>query len=231
MKFSDIKHNKVNTSGFTLIEMLVSLSLFTVVVTMSVGTLLVLIDANGRAQSMQLIMTNLSFSLDSMTREIRTGTYWYCDDASGTNPPGSIPAVTATRDCLPGDDGDYISIIETGDSITSPYGTNRITYAYDSDFYTSDTGIPNHGAILRKLGGPTGAESSWVPLTGTDILIDEMRLSVSETDTYSVSSNLFQPTVSIYIHGIAGLDSSGGAVTKTKEFELQTSITQRLIDI
>jgi len=84
--------------GFTLVEVLVSMSLFTIVVTMSMGTLLVLIDANAKQQNIQTAMTNLSFALDSMTREIRTGYSYQCGGALTRDNSAVIP-----RDCSAGD--------------------------------------------------------------------------------------------------------------------------------
>lgn len=230
-------HNQQNNAGFTLVEMLVSLSLFTVVLTMSVGTLLVLIDANGRAQNMQLIMTNFSFALDSMTREIRTSTDWYCGHQSGSNEPviptDTVDSSNATNNCgLSGHNGNYISVIETGGSLTGspsgpgPYGTlnsNRITYFYDDDYYASEGG---GGAILRSLGGNnSGPEINWVPLTGPEIDIEFIDISVSGTDRYKTNGNTIQPTMTLYIRGVAGNDG------QKKEFSLQTSVTQRSLDL
>ena len=108
MKKQFTQHKNRKNSGFTLIEMLVSISLFAVVITMGVGTLLVIIDANGRAQSMQLVMTNFSFALDSMTREIRTGTNWYCDSTTGAPAIHSETSATLSdrvNDCTAGGNG------------------------------------------------------------------------------------------------------------------------------
>ncbi|OGG47248.1 hypothetical protein A2671_02215 [Candidatus Kaiserbacteria bacterium RIFCSPHIGHO2_01_FULL_49_13] len=60
--------------GFTLIEVLISLALFTVVIVMSVSALLTVVDGNRKAQSMKAIMNNLNFALDSISREMRVGT-------------------------------------------------------------------------------------------------------------------------------------------------------------
>jgi len=73
-----MKSSPTSQFGFTLIEMIVSLGLFSIVITISVGALLVLIATNEQLQAEQSVMTNLSFALDSMTREIRTGTNYYC---------------------------------------------------------------------------------------------------------------------------------------------------------
>ncbi|MEL6804355.1 MAG: type II secretion system protein, partial [Bacteroidota bacterium] len=81
--------------GFSLIELLVSVSIYIVVITMAVGTLLVLIDANAKAQNMQDVMTNLTFAIDSMTREVRTGRGYYCSDTD----PGVSLSEFAVNDC------------------------------------------------------------------------------------------------------------------------------------
>jgi len=73
-KFQQLHKNK--NQGFTLIEVMVSMSIFVMVVGMAVGTVIAMVDANAKAQNMQQAATNLSFALDSMSREIRTGTYY-----------------------------------------------------------------------------------------------------------------------------------------------------------
>src|SRR6056297_849303 len=78
-------YHKQTTAGFTLIEMIVSLALFSVVVTISVGALLVLIASNRQLQDEQAVLTNLSFALDSMTREIRTGSAYVCRSRPNTS--------------------------------------------------------------------------------------------------------------------------------------------------
>lgn len=60
-------------AGFTLVEMIVGVFLFTVVMLVAVGALMSVMDANRRAQSTKSVMNNLNFALESMTREIRTG--------------------------------------------------------------------------------------------------------------------------------------------------------------
>lgn len=216
--------------------MLVSISLFAMVVTMSVGVLLVLIDANGRAQSMQLVMTNLSFALDSMTREIRTGTNWYCGSSVGEPPipTDASDSAAATDDCV---DGNYISISESGDSLTGSLGTggtDRVTYWFDDDAHGT-VGGENMGAIMRKLGGPSGPDSGWVALTGKDVDVDSLILTVDGTDRWIVTGgpgagDTIQPTLTLYIKGKAGYEQ-GASASQLREFKLQTSITQRTLDL
>jgi len=68
-------------SGFTIVELIVALSLFTVVMMISTGAIVSLADTNKKVQSMRIAMDNLSLALESMSREIRMGTSYYCDPA------------------------------------------------------------------------------------------------------------------------------------------------------
>lgn len=67
-----IKSN-YNKKGFTLIEMLVSVAIFSIVLMVAMGAILTIIDANKKAQTLSSIMNNLNFSVDSITRTIKTG--------------------------------------------------------------------------------------------------------------------------------------------------------------
>lgn len=225
-----MRQQQRSTAGFTLVEMLVSLSLFTVVLTMSVGTLLILINANGRAQSMQLVMTNFTFALDSMTREVRTGFNWYCMDA-GASPP-SIPEREELQGCG-SNPGEALSIVESGSSLTDALScigppdscSHRVTYWFDPDAYGSD-----HGAIMRRLG--TASEGGeWVALTGPEIWVDEVRMYVTGVPRYQTSGNIVQPIATIYIKGRAGVEGTGSNSVREREFDIETTVTQRLLDI
>lgn len=79
--------------GFTLIEMLVSVAIFTVVMTISLGALLTMSEADRRAEAMNAAVNNLSFALDSMSRAVRTGTAYHC---------GSTGVLTQPQNCAAG---------------------------------------------------------------------------------------------------------------------------------
>ena len=70
--------NKNFKKGFTLIEMMVAVALFSIVMTISVGSLLSLVDANRKAQSLKSVMNNLNFALENMSRTMRVGTNYDC---------------------------------------------------------------------------------------------------------------------------------------------------------
>ncbi len=222
--------------GFTLIEMIVSLAIFSFVVTIAVGSLIVLLSTNRMMQEEQSVMTNLSFALDAMTREIRTGSGYVCVGAAlenggvpgwGGGPPprvfdsslnqhDSIP-VTRTRDC-PGGGGPPInslafrgiSFVEGGDSITGP-GANRILYYFDD----------NENTIKRRVGN---APSETMLSSG--LIVEDFRITVTGTDTLAGSNNnnVVQPTVTISIRAREERNNN-------KEYQLHTTVTQRILDL
>jgi prepilin-type N-terminal cleavage/methylation domain-containing protein len=66
--------DKTQGRGFTLIEVLVSVMIFSVVMTVALGALLAMSQSDKQAEELKTVVNNLDFALDSMTRTIRTGT-------------------------------------------------------------------------------------------------------------------------------------------------------------
>ena len=69
---------KIFKKGFTLIELIVSLGLFAFVAVVSTSVMIAVIDGNKKTRSRVEAMDNLSFALDSITREIRVGSSYDC---------------------------------------------------------------------------------------------------------------------------------------------------------
>lgn len=103
--------------GFTLIEMLVSVALFSIIMMITIGTLLTLVDANRQAQSLQSITTNMNFALDSMARTVRTGYSYYCGTTGWTS--GAI------QDCANGSTALYFKDHNGVDVVYAYNATNK----------------------------------------------------------------------------------------------------------
>ncbi len=65
-------------AGFTLIEVMVSVSIFTIISTIGIGALLSMNNAYKRSRSQRTAVDSLTFILDSMSRDIRTGSQYSC---------------------------------------------------------------------------------------------------------------------------------------------------------
>ncbi len=196
-------------SGFTLIEMIVSLGVFSIVVTTAVGAILVMIATNQRLQGEQSVMSNLSFALDNMTREIRTGTFYNCITS---NPPSNQESLgTSTSECVSGGIG--LSFVEGGDSLTGG-SDERVMYYYDS----------SEGGFKRQVGNDS-PES----IVSGGIVIQNAVFTVTGSDQVDSSGDVEQPTVTLYVEAISEQDASSGGTPKV--YQLQTTITQRVLDL
>ncbi|MEK7639118.1 MAG: type II secretion system protein [Patescibacteria group bacterium] len=211
-------------TGFTLVEMIVSLGLFSVAVTISVGALLALIASNEQLQEEQIVLTNLSFALDSMTRELRTGTHYYCEvhpDSNGNtnifNDGNNMDTQlgTQTQDCANGNTNPStnkvqgVSFIESGDSISG--ARSRVVYFYDQ----------NQKKLFRRV-----SSGDALSLVSSDIDIREAEffLTGSTPDT-APGGDLIQPTITIYMVAAESSDPLA------KTYTVETTITQRTLDI
>lgn len=81
--------------GFTLIELMMAMTLFGVVTVIATAALLSLTDASRKAQAIQSVMSNLNTALDGMVRSVRMGSH-YVVNADRTRfeftPYGANPA-------------------------------------------------------------------------------------------------------------------------------------------
>lgn len=187
-------HTKQDSFGFTLIEMMVSVSIFSMVMLVSTGALLSIIDNNRKAQSQESAFTNLNFALESMSRAIRVGSFYHCDYTQGL--------LTSPRDCSGG----------------------STSFAFEA--FGGSSGNPNDQVIYRLRGTQiersVDGGSNYVPVTAPEVVVQGLTFYVRG----STSGDTRQPFVLISTYGYAG--------TSTKSrvyFNLQTAVTERLLDI
>lgn len=210
-------------AGFTLIEMIVSLAVFTTVIGISVGALLILIGTNQQLQAEQSVMTNLSFALDSMTREIRTGEYYYCASSPNIagagnifNPLNDMDSILgeSVNDCPNGRTGSNnlhgLAFSEGGDSITG--SADRILYYHDAA----------DGKIYRRVGDSPAQSivSSGIFISDADFFVTGSKpLNATGANTEE------QAFVTIFIEARDINDPTA------KSYKIQTTVTQRTLDI
>lgn len=84
-----MKHTLVR--GYTLLEMIVAVGVFSIIMLAATGAYLTLISLDRHARATSDVVTNLSFAVDSMTRSVRTGTNYGCNAVPGSNCT-SVPA-------------------------------------------------------------------------------------------------------------------------------------------
>ncbi len=65
-------------NGFTLIEMMVAVSIFSIVAVIVSGALITVMSINRQAQATKIVVDNLRFAMDSMVMRLRDGTNYHC---------------------------------------------------------------------------------------------------------------------------------------------------------
>lgn len=79
--------------GFTLIELMVAISIFIIVMTIAMGSIIGVFDANRKSRSLKTVLNNLNLAVESMSKEMRFGKNYHC--GAGT--------VTIAQNCPSGD--------------------------------------------------------------------------------------------------------------------------------
>lgn len=209
-KLKNTHRAQSRNAGFTLIEMLVAVSLFAVVMTISVGALLALVDANRKAQAMQSVMNNLNVALDGMVRSIRMGTDYHCGSASETNKT----SLATPSDCT---SGGALIAFEPFEGTTSS-GDQVVYWFYNGRLYRS-----------------TDSKDTALPLTAPEVQINNFSVYVTGAEgTLSDNGDTLQPKVVLVIQGVAGGSTEGVLGNKKKietSFNIQAVASQRILDI
>ncbi len=194
----------MRTRGFTLIELMVSVTIFIIVMTVSLGALLAMSASDRKAESVKTIMNNLSFAMESMTRTIRTGYTYGC--GTGTPPNNCNPTASPRL------------------NLTAPVGSTptTVTYCLGSVSTGACSGTTNCTvaagcSIMRRVGG-----GNLEPLTAPEVEVENLAFYVQG----ALSGDNTQPRVIITLDGSVITTD----LASTTSFELQTTVTQRLYD-
>lgn len=172
--------------GYSLAELIVAVGIFSMVMLVVMGVYLALISYDRQARATNQLVANLSFSLESMVRTIRTGTSYTCV-------------------------GDPCTAITFNDS----EGT-AVHYLRRSD-----------GTLGQCTGSlvATCNSGNATPLTDATINITTLAFYVRGVGTTGAAATV-QPQVTILAKGTMATDAG-----KEIEFTIQTSGTQRVLDI
>ncbi len=78
---------KQKNSGLTLIELMVSVALFSIVMTIVATAYIHMLSLDRRVRATNDVSNNLNFVVDTMARSIRTGSAYQCPGSSAPNCP------------------------------------------------------------------------------------------------------------------------------------------------
>ncbi|MDB5259755.1 MAG: seg [Candidatus Taylorbacteria bacterium] len=212
--------------GFTLIEIIVSLGIFTVVAVVAVGAYLKVLDANKKSQTLKTAINNINFALESMTREMRVGSSYYCYANAADFPIGGVTASSlpsAGHGCASGNGG-IIAFASSKGGLDNPDSgaTCRLAYAYAITDYdpANLTATSTITKAEQKYCNQAITTSDFIPVISPDAIIDAHVLKVIQG--VASGPQAAQPKVFIRLKGHTGVKEK----SKTY-FDVQTTISQR----
>ncbi|MCX6752230.1 MAG: prepilin-type N-terminal cleavage/methylation domain-containing protein [Candidatus Nomurabacteria bacterium] len=208
------KNNNNRKRGFTIIETMISVSLFLIIVMVGMGALLNADMLHNKSKSMRSIMDNLSFIMEDMSRNIRTGYNYRCYE-SGTWPGISQQSVFNTpQSCISGG----VLVFEEAHGknlLTTPPDTN----ATDQWIYKIES---TDGGLTFDISKSVDGGVTWVQMNSDEV-------SLNGVSGFSVigaeAGDNQQPFVTIKLVGNINLQNN-----IQTPFSLQTSVSQRQID-
>lgn len=214
----EISRNELN-KGYTIIETMISISLFLIVIMIGITTLLNANSVHHKSKNLRAIVDNINFIMEDMSRNMRTGYNFRCYDGNPSwndNTPPEGQDFNTPVSCL---FGGVISFEEAHGSADSENPDNAI----DQWVYkiSAPANTPNEFDIWKSVDGG----QNFVRLNADEVKIDGASgFSVlgAEGEGYG---NTQQPLVIIKL---------GGEIqyrNLVSPFSVETAVSQRLIDI
>ena len=199
--------------GFSLVEILVVLGLFSGISTLALGSLFNAQAINARLQETQAILDNVNLSIQTVTREIRFGSDFYCTSSlpSGTTTP------SVRKGCPLGGQGGSILIFQPADATNE---LDRVAYY-----------IVN--GVLYKNEYKYNQAIDITQMTTRDVYIEVLQFFVEGANTASGVSDegnvtdFKQPLITFLVSGRSIPESS----TRTPvPFRIQSHVSARELD-
>jgi prepilin-type N-terminal cleavage/methylation domain-containing protein len=175
--------NKQKNNGFTLVELMVASTLFTIIMMMGVGSLVVSSNSSKSSQKLRTAVDNVSFAMESMTRELRTGTLYFCTNGGD---------IGITQDCVNGN-----IIIFTPQQ--TPGAPARVFYKlHDREEDTTFS--------LQRC---ENTDANCVDVVSGEVDIQILKFYVTGSST----GDFIQPSIKIIIKGVVTIKGVGNPFT------------------
>lgn len=199
-----IGSTRAQKAGFSIVEVMISTTLFTIVVVIGIGALLSASRLNTKTDNARQAIDSMSFAMEDMARNLRLGQRYRCASSI------SVPTPDTASDCASG--GSVISFEGVqGAGVIPPDPDDQIVY-----FIARLQGMQNY-ALWKS----TESGANPVALTPPEVAIDNLKSGFSVRGS---SAGAQHPKVVIRLSGtIASQDI-------TYPFSLETSVSQRVIE-
>jgi prepilin-type N-terminal cleavage/methylation domain-containing protein len=225
--FSKKQQHQAKQYGFTLLEAMVAIAIFTIVIVIGISALLNVNNTNKKSQNLRAIIDSLNYTMEDMSRNFKLGSDYHCP-SQNLVPNQVNDFLAVAQDCnqntIQGHSGSLIASLEPMEGLPAAPGYpgvglanagNQVVYWFD---YTN-TAL-DECTLKKSVDG--GA-------TFVTILPPEIKISCSTS-----GFNIFNTQVGDFaISPRIVIRISGKVVYKdiVTPFNLQTSASQRNVNI
>lgn len=200
--------------GFTLVEMIVVLGIFSLLMTLATGALYTNQKINTKLQENQSILDNVNLSMDTISKDIRYGTDFYCADTV------NAPQIPLRQGCgYP--TGGRVIFFKPNDVSSS---TDRVAYYASSTVY---------GDVILKDEYIDGATTTY-QVTASNLRVKSLVFYVLGANTTSGTSqdvgdihDFEQPLI---VLTLGGETIPADLTASSTSFVIETSISSRRVD-
>ncbi len=160
--------------GFTLVEIMVSVAIFTIIITTGIGALVSMVNTYEVTQEQKKVHDGLNYALESMVREIRLGQNYHANpNLSNDNDEGTVSDASIAH------------------SIGFDAADNRGYVRYFLD---------NGTLMARRTGAnPSALDGEHALTDDSQIIIESLEFTIIGTERYLPNQNTQQPVVWIRI--------------------------------
>ena len=215
-KFKSLKSIKYKR-GFTLVELMVSTTLYATVSIVLISILLLLSNLNMRLQNDMYALNDMALAVESMQRDIKMGTNYRCDD--GTTMPSAFSQFSngtykiISQDCA----------FDETQASTYNGGNVRLVFKAQTGEFVSYRLINNH--IVRTVYNMVGNFGVDTDVTDNEIRIDSLRFYIEGTSQIDGR----QTSITTTLKG-TNIKNDMRGYLENKEFKQQYTVTPRSID-
>ncbi|OHA02448.1 MAG: hypothetical protein A3I44_04990 [Candidatus Sungbacteria bacterium RIFCSPLOWO2_02_FULL_51_17] len=207
--FMDTEKQPIGATGFTIMEMIIAMGIFSVVMMTSVSIIVMAQNAQIKVRNLQNVQDNIRFILEFMNKELRTGTYIsLCDWGDAGDP------------VLP--DTKIILINDLGARVAYQFNNDPAVLAIERFEYRAGIGIPTCANTNIQLIPPSDIVNGG-QITTDEVVVERFGFHSRATIGIARGSADGQPRIVITVR----VRSKGLKAALDSTMNLQTTVTVR----
>lgn len=209
------------SSGFTLLEAMIAVGIFTVIMIVGISALLNVNSTYKKTHNFRSIIDSVNYMMEDMARNMRLGSNYYCYGAFD-NPYSLVSSQqTGTQNCTPSSWNGLEVAIEKQGGIPTNFNNDGADHLEDQIVYWIDQKPTDATVCELKKSTQGGQPGTFISVTPAEILLSCVESGFNVYGTNSPTEN--SPRILIRLSGVVRYKNT------TTPFNIQTTAQQRTL--